>query len=729
MREITFHEVGMENFGPYIEPMVLTFENDKLTLITGPNGIGKTMSLEALPFTLFGETCKKAKGDDVVNTRVGRNCHTWVKFSIDSDNYEVDRYHKYTKLQNTVTIRKNGEDPYVKGHREVLPEIERLICSKKSFTNTLMFGQKVKDFFTDLVDSDKKEIFRKILDLDIYTAWYKEADADLKAIKEALRKILEEIGINTGILNDTEFQIDLLFKQFNQFEELKKEKVVHLKTSIEDTNRLLDNWKVEREKLDATEHDVEQLQTQIADVEKQINHHEGEKTNEMLRLAGSAESKISEMKEAANSATQIIVQKFRSDYDLFFEAHTKQIKELTAEQDEARAGMLNHSNKLTELRTERRMCQKEIDNLNDSLEIDGGVCPTCLQDIGDECRDHLESEVGNSINRYQEFERQEKAIQKSQETYQKLLDRNAEATFQQNKQFDDARKQLTTDEAKEKLVVEGKINAAIEKINKLARSETLNIERDYDKYIKGLQKKLDQLEGIKEVVSNTSEKIKEIDSTILELQQHITGMEMQLKLADEDEYDKGQLAAYQIRKQELLKSIEEHGEGITILEEDQKVAEFWKTAWSPSGIPSMLIDESIPFMNEKVADYLDRLTNGRYIVSFDTLAATKKGEFRDKISVNVLDTHTRANSRIQLSGGQTRIVDIATILTLGDLQSNIQDVNINILLFDEIFDSLDEENIGFVSNILSQLKVGKSIYLISHTQVDQLEADEILELK
>jgi len=28
MREITFHEVGMENFGPYIEPMVLTFEND-----------------------------------------------------------------------------------------------------------------------------------------------------------------------------------------------------------------------------------------------------------------------------------------------------------------------------------------------------------------------------------------------------------------------------------------------------------------------------------------------------------------------------------------------------------------------------------------------------------------------------------------------------------------------------------------------------------------------------
>ena len=143
----------------------------------------------------------------------------------------------------------------------------------------------------------------------------------------------------------------------------------------------------------------------------------------------------------------------------------------------------------------------------------------------------------------------------------------------------------------------------------------------------------------------------------------------------------------------------------------------------------MLIDEAIPFMNKKIAEYLERLTNGRYVVSFDTLAATKAGEFRDKISVNVLDTFTRANSRVQLSGGQTRIIDIATILTLGDLQSNIQDMKINILVFDEIFDSLDDENIMQVSKVLNKLKIGKSIYLISHRHEDQLEADEVLAMQ
>ena len=142
----------------------------------------------------------------------------------------------------------------------------------------------------------------------------------------------------------------------------------------------------------------------------------------------------------------------------------------------------------------------------------------------------------------------------------------------------------------------------------------------------------------------------------------------------------------------------------------------------------MLIDEAIPFMNRTVADYLERMTNGRYIVSFDTLATTKAGEFRDKISVHVLDTHTKASSRVQLSGGQTRIIDIATILTLGDLQSNLQDVSFNILFFDEIFDRLDEENIGFVSKILRKLKIGRSIFLISHRHEDQLEADEVLSL-
>ncbi len=167
---------------------------------------------------------------------------------------------------------------------------------------------------------------------------------------------------------------------------------------------------------------------------------------------------------------------------------------------------------------------------------------------------------------------------------------------------------------------------------------------------------------------------------------------------------------------------------IQVMERQKAILEFWKQAYSSTGIPSMLIDDAIPFMNERVAYYLEKISNGRYIVSFDTLSETKSGEFRDKISVNVLDTKTRADRRVQFSGGQTRVVDIAIILTLGDLQAKIQDIKFNILLFDEIFDSLDDENIGYVSKVLRVLANKKTIFIISHRHVDQLEADEVFQL-
>ena len=95
-------------------------------------------------------------------------------------------------------------------------------------------------------------------------------------------------------------------------------------------------------------------------------------------------------------------------------------------------------------------------------------------------------------------------------------------------------------------------------------------------------------------------------------------------------------------------------------------------------------------------------------------------------SINVFDNINHANSISQFSGGQVRLIDIATILTLAELQTKYTNRNINIMLFDEIFDSLDEENISLVSKILKQISFLKNIIVISHVHFDQIEADDIL---
>ena len=209
MKKITFTEIGMENYGPYKEPFILECPEDSLTLITGPNGVGKTISLDSLSFTFYGITSKGERGDDVVNNESRKNCHTWVNFHDDENNtFVVDRYHKHSKFKNTARITRNGEDkPYKVGHREVVAEIERLICDKKTFTNALMFGQKVKDFFTDLPDTEQKSIFWKLLDLLKYSFYRKTAKSKIDEIEKSSVQQRTKIEVATQMIEQIEQQM------------------------------------------------------------------------------------------------------------------------------------------------------------------------------------------------------------------------------------------------------------------------------------------------------------------------------------------------------------------------------------------------------------------------------------------------------------------------------------------------------------------------------------------
>ena len=728
MRRAHIQEVGMENFGPYLDPMILEFKNDSLVLITGPNGIGKTMSLDAIPYTFYGSTSKGAKGDDVVNNTIGRNCKTWVKFSIDNDNYIVNRYQKYTKLGNTVILSKNGVD-ILKGHKEVLPEIEKLLCSKRAFMNTLMFGQKVKNFFTDLVDSDKKLIFRELLALELYQIYYKETDARLKQVLEALSEIEKKQGINEGLRVDTDTQIRILLDAQKVFESEKKTILTEIKKSIAENKRLLKEWEKELTAHAEKDVDLESTLLELSTIDTELNSIQSSFDSEVQSIEQQKETKLLELKNRAVEAKTQIGNLSQKEYDRIRDAQ-EELKESANDLVTTAQGRRHKIElKIQTIGNDIIHWKQQTGEIQENV-IKAGIaeCPLCQQEVSDETLEVLGKKVAEYDNNISEGN---KIISLHQEQIKEMNAKMIKETDWFNVQqvtLKSEREQIKQGEKNKLQEIDERWSTAIEKVNELVDLQSQKIETKIQATKDDLESKKLILLSKKKEQEAVAEKMSEIETTIVNIKYDIKQKDFEVQTKVEEKYDKTQLNSYMKRQLDLESDLQRLDVEWAALQRRQVVLEFWKTGFSSSGIPSMLIDEAIPFMNEKVTEYLDKFTNGRYIVSFDTMASTKAGEFRDKISVNVVDTYTRANSRIQLSGGQTRIIDIATILTLGDLQASIQDLSINILLFDEIFDSLDEENIGYVSKVLSKLKFGKSIYLISHRHEDQLEVDEVLTL-
>jgi predicted ATP-binding protein involved in virulence len=61
MRNVVFKKAGAENFCCFKDPIELVFENNKVVVITGPNGVGKTTIFDIIPYTSYGVTSKVSK--------------------------------------------------------------------------------------------------------------------------------------------------------------------------------------------------------------------------------------------------------------------------------------------------------------------------------------------------------------------------------------------------------------------------------------------------------------------------------------------------------------------------------------------------------------------------------------------------------------------------------------------------------------------------------------------
>ena len=129
-----------------------------------------------------------------------------------------------------------------------------------------------------------------------------------------------------------------------------------------------------------------------------------------------------------------------------------------------------------------------------------------------------------------------------------------------------------------------------------------------------------------------------------------------------------------------------------------------KTAFSRDGIPSLIIEDTLPELEERANDLLHRLTDGRLTLAFETLAEKKMGGNRETLDLHVSDETGATRPYETYSGGEAFRISFALRIALSHLLAERADVAVRMLVIDEGFGTQDPQGIQALVEAINLVK-------------------------
>jgi len=186
-------------------------------------------------------------------------------------------------------------------------------------------------------------------------------------------------------------------------------------------------------------------------------------------------------------------------------------------------------------------------------------------------------------------------------------------------------------------------------------------------------------------------------------------------IAAEVEREAGFASALTRMRDSLATQEGEHAgaeKAVTVGESREVFLGFVAQVFSPRGVRSYALDRGLEGVNETLREVSQSLFGGDFSLS---LSSTK--DKKDGSESNVLDIvfDNAGGSYKSSSGGERRKVDIALQLAMSVLARRTGCGSTNLLVGDEVLDSLDATASGFALQALESVaSQGKTVYVISH---------------
>lgn len=145
-----------------------------------------------------------------------------------------------------------------------------------------------------------------------------------------------------------------------------------------------------------------------------------------------------------------------------------------------------------------------------------------------------------------------------------------------------------------------------------------------------------------------------------------------------------------------------------------------KAAFGKHGIPSLIIEETLPEVEEKANALLERLTDGKMHVRLETLKDKKAGGTMETLEIIITDELGVPRAYETFSGGEAFRVNFALRIALAQLLAERSGVRVRTLVIDEGFGTQDTQGIeGLVEAIQVIKEDFDKIVVITH--MDQIK--------
>lgn len=127
---------------------------------------------------------------------------------------------------------------------------------------------------------------------------------------------------------------------------------------------------------------------------------------------------------------------------------------------------------------------------------------------------------------------------------------------------------------------------------------------------------------------------------------------------------------------------------------------------SNKGIKAFLFDSSLEALNKTLEGYSEILG---FRISFEVDLESTKKDF-----VTLIERDGQIIDYRELSGGEKQLCDVAMAFAMNESLTSSKGLNITFL--DEVFESLDSENIDLVLSLINSIYEDKSLFLITHQE-------------